>query len=98
MARILIGYLEMAKLSRQQRRHPDRFAQSQRDESQAKLNSFLWRLVMNQGGKLKIPYDQIKNIPAGAGIEVDNVPGTEFIEIKAVINSPIATLPKRIQI
>ncbi len=51
---------------------------------------------MNQGGKIKIPYDQIKNIPAGAGIEVDNVPGTQVVEIKAVINSPIATPTKRI--
>jgi len=60
------------------------------------LNSLLWRIVMNQGGTIKVDYSDIKNIPKYAGIKVNTILGTEFIEIKAVVNSPIATPKKRI--
>ena len=63
---------------------------------QSTLNSLLWRIVMNQGGVIKVRYPEIMNIPENAGIRVDNIPGTEFVEIKAVVNSLIATPERRI--
>ncbi len=68
----------------------------EKGKDQSTLNNFLWRIVMNQGGKIRVRYSDLMNIPDYAGIEVDNVPGTEFVEIKAVINSPIATPTRRI--
>ena len=68
----------------------------QKSSDQSTLNSLLWRIVMNQGGTIKVRYSDIMNIPENAGIKVDNIPGTEFVEIKAVVNSSIATPEKRI--
>ncbi len=66
------------------------------NKNQSTLNSMLWRIVMNQGGVVRVRRFEIMNIPEHAGIKVDNIPGTEFVEIKAVVNSPIATPEKRI--
>ena len=68
----------------------------QKNKDQATLNSLLWRIVMNQGGKITLSYDNIKNIPAESGLKVDNIPGTDNIRIKAVIKSPITTQDRRI--
>ena len=70
--------------------------QTSKQSDQSTLNSLLWRIVMNQSGTIRVRHSEIKDIPRNAGIKVDNVPGTEFIEIKAVINSPIATPTRRI--
>ena len=67
-----------------------------KESNQSTLNSLLWRIVMNQGGVIKVRYPEIMNIPENAGIKVDNIPGTEFVEIKAVVNSLIATPERRI--
>ena len=60
------------------------------------LNNILWRVVQNQGGKIVMSYSDIKNMPASMGLTVDNIPGTDKIEINAVVNSKIMTPVKRI--
>ena len=60
------------------------------------LRGLLWRIIMNQGGNITVPYSDLQNIPENAGLHVDNIPGTDKVEIKAVINSPIETQVKRI--
>lgn len=67
-----------------------------RNSDQSTINSLLWRIVRSQGGKVRLRYSELTNMPDRAGLEVDNVPGTEFVEVKAVINSPVAMPLKRI--
>ena len=79
------------------RNRPLRFERKPKpNKDQDTLNSLLWRIVMNQGGTIRVRHSELMNIPKDAGIKVDNVPGTEFVEIKAVVNSPIATPTRRI--
>jgi hypothetical protein len=58
------------------------------------INGLLWRITMNQGGEIVLPY--IAKMPPLAGLKIDNIPGTDKVKIRAVINSRIATPIKRI--
>jgi len=67
-----------------------------KNNDQATVNKLLWRILMDQGGSVRVRYSDFTNVPKHSGINVDNVPGTEFVEIKAVIAGPISLPTRRI--
>ncbi len=68
-----------------------------KNKDQETLNSLLWRIVMNhEGHSITLRYEELKTVPKGAAINVDNIPGTDKVRVIAVVNGPIAVQAGRI--
>ena len=83
--------------TRQQKRHRERIEAKEKskhgkDNMQTALNNVLWKIVMENGGIVKIPCEDLKATPAEAALQ-GKVIGENFV-IKAMLRQPNIILPK----